>query len=279
MTKDELTVQTGSLDAADAFQAALDSVQVIGGQASVDPADAAVVDAVWATVRAELVARYSGGNRTLLPDAVLPQTVTVDNSYGIRTSGADGSITVGLGLPQNVPLMHIIMTHEALHSFDFAGGLYPVGTAIEGAASLTEHGAGWDILRASAPPAELPFWILSAVAGDARRYGISDGTLAVIQTDCPAGTDSAVIATDAAAAWGMQGGALAEVPVRSHFGTQFLSYLAGQYAYQDVVAWFDEQIEPGVDNGIDPFDLSSCGMTNPGRTQAEVDALRVCLGL
>ncbi|MEQ1502961.1 MAG: hypothetical protein ABMB14_12060 [Myxococcota bacterium] len=274
-----LTAATGNGDAATAFGDALLAVPSLGGAPVVDPLEAAVVDQIWSEVRGALVARYSGPARVIDIDANLPQTVTVDPSFGIRTDAATGDITVGLAIPQPVPMMYLILTHEALHSLEARAGLYPTGTAIEGAASLTEHAVGFEVMSTYASPSDLPFWMLTApLASDARRYGISDATIAVLQTDCANGLDSAVLATDAAGAWGMTGDALLEVPIRSHFGTQFLAYLAGQFAYRESLAWFDDQIRPGVDDGIDPFDLATCGMPNPTLTADEVAALTACLG-
>lgn len=274
-----LTAQTGSEAAAGLFQAALDAVPTVGGGKTLDPADEALVQQVWTEVRTALVDRYAGPTR-VKDIASLPMSVTVDLGGSIRTSPNDGSITVGLGRPQGVPLMRVILTHEALHSFNAIAGNHPVGGEVEGAASLTEHGVGLEILASATTADELPLWLLAdLVTSDARRYGISDATRAVLETDCAGGADSAQISVDTAASWGMSGAALGEVPIRAHFGTQFLAYLAGEFAYRDVVAWFEAAVNPTVDDGIDPFDLASCGIVNPRRTAEEAATVAACLGL
>jgi hypothetical protein len=233
---------------------------------------------VWANVRAGLVARGSTGTRVHPLDDHLPAEVTVDTEVSIRTQ-PPGEIFVGLGLYTNEAQLYVTLTHEALHALDYSAGLDPTGSAIEGAATLTAHPLSREILAEFAPAARAPFYNLITATGDARRYGISDASVAVLTTDCPAGEDSAVLATSIAASWGASASAQAEAPLRAHWGTQFLSYLGGQYEYQKIVEYFEEQIEPGVDNGLDPFDLHSCGLVTPPLTPEIAAELELCLGL
>jgi hypothetical protein len=274
-----LDAVTGSPDASQELRDALAAVPVYGGDpTALDPADVAAVDQVWANVRSALVARYSSGARVHDIDQTLPATVNVSTS-GASSTASGGVITVGLGRPQSEAFLYVILTHEALHAFDRRAGLETSGATIEGPASLTEHAVARDILLEFAPPDQGPFYLLDTAGTDARRYGISDATLAVLTTDCSTGQSSVELATAAAEAWGMSGSALGEVPVRSHWGTQFLSYLAGQYVYAEVIAYFEEQIQPGVDNGLDPFDLHTCDLLLPPLTPQIAAQLQTCLGL
>jgi hypothetical protein len=279
-TKRELT-DLGRPQDADALQAALDAVPTVGGYdtsaTEVTPEDAAVVAEVWANVRGALVAQYSTGNRLFDIDANLPQTVAVDLGYSTFTV-SPGDIVVGVGVPVSIPMLYVILTHEALHAFDQRSGLNPQGSSIEGAATLVEQQVGKPMVAAFAPEDQAALWGLVGMANDTRRYGLSDATLAVLLTECPAGTDSTTLAVDAASAWGMSGSALDEVPARSHWGTQFLSYLAGQYQVLVAVTWFEDRVDPASDDGIDPFDLHTCGLDSPALTEQEVAELSVCLG-
>jgi hypothetical protein len=280
--KDALTLQTGTAALADAYQAELTAIPVIGGYAftgavTVDPAHEAIVDQVWANVRAGLVAHNSTGTRVHPLDDHLPLEVTVDTEVATRV--LSGEIFVGLGLYVNEAQLYVTLTHEALHALDNNAGLNPTGAAIEGAATLTAHPLAREILAEFAPPDRAAFYNLITATGDARRYGISDASVAVLTTDCPAGEDSAVLAADIAASWGASSSAIAEAPLRAHWGTQFLSYLGGQYEYQKIVEYFEEQIEPGVDNELDPFDLHSCGLVTPPLTPEVAAELELCLGL
>lgn len=278
-----LTAETGTPDAAAAYAAALLAIPVVGGYAStgavtVDPDDEAVVQEVWADVRAGLVERFSGPTRVFPVDDHLPQVVTVDIEVAIRTL-PPGEIFVGLGLPVNRAQLYVTLTHEALHALDYSAGLNPTGAAIEGAATFTSHPLAREILAEFAPPDEAAFYNLITATGDARRYGISDASVAVLTTDCPAGQDSAALSVEVAAAWGASASALAEAPLRAHWGTQFLSYLGGQYEYQKTVEYFEAEIEPGIDNRLGSFDLHSCGLVTPPMTPEVAAQLATCIGL
>jgi hypothetical protein len=277
---DALTAASGGdPEAADALLNRLAQVTVVGGDpTAVDPAHDRLVQMAWTDLRAELVARYETGARPLSIGALLPMSVTTDVGTGASTDGY-GGISVGLGDPVDLATVHLLLVHEALHAIGARAGLFVNGASFEGAGALAEHTVGREVLAALVPSDDLPLWLLAVADTDARRWGISDATVAVLEADCASGVDTADLAVATARAWGATGAALDDARVRGHFGSQYLASLGGQFAYADTVAWFEDQVEPGVDNGIDPFDLVTCGFPTPAHTADEVAALAVCLGL
>jgi hypothetical protein len=272
---------TGSPAASEVFQAALASVPVIGGDYQADqevrPADANAVASLWSKVRTRLIARYGG--RVVDAAALIPAEVSVNTGTAVAADAA-GNIEVGVGLPRNRAVMAVVLVHEALHSLQVGSDLNVEGYGIEGASVHAERTVGIEIARAVAPPALRPIYGLQTISGDTRRWALTDATLAVLQLDdCDGVSSTSDLAIATAASWGLSEEAQAEAPLRAHYGTQFLSYLTGAFKYDEGIRYFEDAIEPDTDNGIDAYDLITCGLPTPPLTPASTDTLAACLGL
>ena len=273
---------TGSTSASEVFQAALAAVPVIGGDygpedEEVRPGDASAVAALWTKVRGRLIARYGG--RVVDAAQLIPVEVSVNVGTAVAADAA-GNIAVGVGLPRNRAVMAVVLVHEALHTLQVGSDLNVEGYGIEGASVHAERTVGIEIARAIAPIARRPIYGLQTISGDTRRWALTDATLAVLQLeDCDGVSSTSDLAIATAAGWGLAEAAQAEAPLRAHYGTQFLSYLTGAFKYDEAIRYFEDAIEPDTDNGIDAYDLLTCGLPTPPLTAASSQALAACLGL
>jgi hypothetical protein len=280
-----LTDATGSPDAAQRFTAAMATLQFIGGytdpNAPVRPEEIAATGAMWEEVKDFLAARYDRDGFELR--SRVPATVTINagpSTFSHRTLG----ITIGLGPRRSRAQLYSTLIHEAHHAINYSGDALVQGLAWEGAAVQAERQLLDPFLRhaLAADPGMVPLYFVDFIVREARFTGTTAATLGVFLRDsCEPGSSPSTIefAKQIAAGWGLPADALEMAALRAHRGTQYLQYIWGELMFRDLIGYLEEQIQPGVDNGIDPYDLAVCEMPFPARDPAAAARLAACLGL
>jgi hypothetical protein len=280
-----LTQATGSTAAAQRFTAAMATLAFIGGytdpNAPVRPEEIATTSSMYQEVVDFLAARYDRDGFDLR--ARVPATVTINagpSTFTHRTLG----ITVGLGPRRSAAQLYSTLIHEVHHAINYSGDVLVQGLAWEGAAVQAERQLLAPFLRhaLAGDPGKVPLYFVDFIVREARFTGTTAATLAVFLRDsCEPGTSPSTIqyAKEVAAGWGLPADALEMAALRVHRGTQYLQYIWGELMFRDLVAYLEEQIQPGVDNGIDPYDLAVCEMPFPDKEPHEAARLAACLGL
>ena len=280
-----LTQATGSPAAAQRFTAAMATLAFIGGytdpNAPVRPDEIAATSSMYQEVVDFLAARYDRDGFDLR--ARVPATVTINagpSTFTHRTLG----ITVGLGPRRSAAQLYSTLIHEVHHAINYSGDVLVQGLAWEGAAVQAERQLLAPFLRhaLAGDPGKVPLYFVDFIVREARFTGTTAATLAVFLRDsCEPGTSPSTIqyAKEVAAGWGLPADALEMAALRVHRGTQYLQYIWGELMFRDLVAYLEEQIQPGIDNGIDPYDLAVCEMPFPRKEPAEAARLAACLGL
>ncbi len=278
---------TGNAAASARFNEAMNAVRYIGyndPNATVDPADKALIEGMWQEVRSWLGARYDSGPGPHKPGVLLPQTIEITTGATSYTRGVDGVVIIALGGPARTKAgWYSIMLHEALHSFTMRAKLKPEGLAIEGAAQDAERRLLRPFLEHAfaATPEELPLSMLHWGIRDGRNMNTTNATFALLlRKDCLAGEpDSIQLVQGMAKQDGLSGGYLDSVVYRSHWGTQYLQYVTGEIRMRKTLEWLDANIQPETANHFDTYQLISCGLANPRPDPATADKLKACLGL
>jgi hypothetical protein len=120
---------------------------------------------------------------------------------------------------------------------------------------------------------KLPYYLATNQAGRNAFLAKTDATLQVLtRTSCA--TDSIEFAKGIGKSWGITDeGQLDDVAIRSHHGTSYFQYTAGEILYTAYVKYFSD----ALGQPVDPYTLQTCGLTFAPQDQASVEALRACL--
>lgn len=258
-----------------AFTAKLSDIPSVGGYAAGEalrPADRAVVDRVYADVKAFLASAYG------LDVAKLPATVNVKPDANSTVTGQDGTITFGLKTARTENWLVRVMLHEVHHSWNSRGGVFVEGPAWEGAATVTEARVFptllTKVLTARGEAAKAAYWLANNYANRNALIAKTDATVSILLRNECGSKDTVQFARDIGAKWGLADeAALADVAVRAHHGTSYLQYTAGEILYTG----FLDRLGAAVGQPLDPFQLQACGLAFAPENAATVTALKACL--
>jgi hypothetical protein len=117
---------------------------------------------------------------------------------------------------------------------------------------------------------------------DARFTGTTDATLQkYFRTGCAGANDPDTVDFTKAIAlrYGLTGPLADTLALRAHAGTQYLQYIAGGVQVVDDINYLQSQIDPTGHHPIDPYVLFACGLNNPRRDTAYINALKACMKL
>jgi hypothetical protein len=280
--------------AATAWNAAIAAnVGTIGGDyadgAPVRAADAAAIDAMYRELASWLIARYRGYPIALAPLLrTLRVTATTDSNSG--SDIATGDVRIGVGTRRSKLEYFSLILHELRHAVNYAWS----ANAPEGAKVESDRGPAMEGAAVAAEALLLEPFARQALGGelayllnaldygrrDARMIGTTEATLArFFRAGCSAADapDTLDFTRGIAARYGLAPEVADAAARRAHVGTQYLQYISGGLQMLDDIADLQRRIDPAGRRTVDPFVLFACGLNNPRRDEAYVDALRACM--
>lgn len=258
----------------DAFRAKFSDLPSVGGYESgqaLRDADKETIAKVWQDVKSYL------GSRGLDAGKLQSEIVIKADANSTVTDQA-GKITIGLKTKRTEDYWYATLLHEAHHSYNQAAGVFVEGPGWEGAAKTTETYVFPELvatsLGARGLASKTPYYVAANFATRNGYAAKTEATLDVLLANGCNSQDTVERTKSIATRWGITNPALIDdVAVRSHHGTSYLQYVAGEILYTA----FLKKMSAAVGRSVDPFDVQACGLTFAPDNDATVKALKACL--
>jgi hypothetical protein len=268
-------------------------VERIGGNyrpgESVRPREKQLLEAMFAQVKT-WVARQHEGYPIDIASLYPHITFRIDTQVGVPDTVPPGIITIGLATERSKMEYYSWMIHELRHAVwmaqvstaaDKSKARNDEGLAVEGSGVAVESMLLEPFTRSVLQnQTAYALYALDYGIRDARYAGTTDATLQrYFRNSCSSPSDPNTIdfAKHIAVGYGLDGPLADTVSLRAHAGTQYLQYIAGGLHVLDAISYLQGKVDPTLRHRIDPYVLFACGLNNPSRDPAYVNALRACL--
>ena len=282
-----LTSVTGGTTASSAFSTVQSTdVPVYGGGyapgATARAADAAGVQAVEDSLKAWVVAHYSGHAVAIasLVANILPLHFNTGSSSAADTLTGT-QITFGLANPLgqgSVSKSLMQMTYFAINR----QLPHPFGPPVEAGLSLVAQNVLTNpfITDTVTDPVAASLVALDGETIAATTLAITDATFQRItrttsSPNCtdPSDADTLTFGASIAASYGLSAAQTTKLVNRFSPGTQYLNYEVGSFVQADVLAYLQSQVDATGVHSVDPFLLIACGISNPQKDATTVATL------